>query len=240
MNRPIDTSLDAKVIDLYVNHRWTMRRIARSLETDHHAVQRLLARHAVAIDKRGRVCEPFSAEHRRKLSEAKVKNPSGHAFKKGEKHSWPTWSKGKKMTHDFRLKQIRVKFGLDDVYDLSPYVDLDRFLFLSRLICKLRKWLGSTESEKHRAQLDFIKRFYFDQSFNLLYDGWVKSGRNKWHRPSLDHRTPKSRGGTFDLDNLRFITWFENRAKADMDDKEWRKFKSETKTTSSLFVDQPQ
>ena len=49
--------------------------------------------------------------------------------------------------------------------------------------------------------------------------------------PSLDHIIPISRGGSWELDNLQIISWFENRAKCDMTQQElynminkyWRK-----------------
>jgi len=40
----------------------------------------------------------------------------------------------------------------------------------------------------------------------------------------------------YSLDNLRFITWFENRAKAEMNLQEWNKFKKTTNTKSDLFI----
>ena len=48
--------------------------------------------------------------------------------------------------------------------------------------------------------------------------------------------TPISKGGTYDIENLQVLTWFENRAKCDMNQEEWEKFKKETNTTSAYFV----
>lgn len=45
-------------------------------------------------------------------------------------------------------------------------------------------------------------------------------------KPSLDHITPKAKGGTNELDNLQFLTWFENRCKNDMSQEDWDKMKS--------------
>ena len=36
---------------------------------------------------------------------------------------------------------------------------------------------------------------------------------------------PKSKGGTNDLKNLQFLTWFENRSKNNMTQNEWNKLK---------------
>lgn len=55
--------------------------------------------------------------------------------------------------------------------------------------------------------------------------------------PSLDHIHPQAKKGSWNLENLQFLTWFENRAKADMSQEEWGKFKRETNTRSDLFID---
>ena len=39
-----------------------------------------------------------------------------------------------------------------------------------------------------------------------------------------------------DLDNIQFLTWFENRAKAEMSQQEWDIFKKKTNTKSDLFI----
>ncbi len=40
-------------------------------------------------------------------------------------------------------------------------------------------------------------------------------------RPTIDHITPKANKGGNDLENLQFLSWFENRCKNDMSQKEW-------------------
>ena len=40
-------------------------------------------------------------------------------------------------------------------------------------------------------------------------------------KPSIDHIVPKAKGGTNDLNNLQFLSWFENRCKNDMTQNEW-------------------
>ena len=51
------------------------------------------------------------------------------------------------------------------------------------------------------------------------------SGYEKYKKPSLDHIVPKAKGGTNDLNNLQFLSWFENRCKNDMTQEEWNNLK---------------
>ena len=41
----------------------------------------------------------------------------------------------------------------------------------------------------------------------------------------LDHIQAKSNGGSLFIDNLQFISWLENRAKADIEQELWNKMK---------------
>ena len=52
-----------------------------------------------------------------------------------------------------------------------------------------------------------------------------KRGKEKYKKPSLDHIVPKSKGGTNDIENLQFLSWFENRCKNDMSKEDWNNLK---------------
>ena len=57
-----------------------------------------------------------------------------------------------------------------------------------------------------------------------------KKGKKKWLKPSLDHINPRSNNRSLiDLDNLQFLTWFENRCKTDIPQNEWENIKSKIK-----------
>jgi hypothetical protein len=49
---------------------------------------------------------------------------------------------------------------------------------------------------------------------------------DKYKKPLIDQIIPKAKGGTNDLNNLQFLTWFENLSKRDMTQEEWEVVKS--------------
>lgn len=69
--------------------------------------------------------------------------------------------------------------------------------------------------------IHYIEKFYFDPQFNLVYSRWIASGKQRYLKPSVDHIHPRSLQGGNDLDNLQFLSWFENRCKNDMSQEEW-------------------
>lgn len=77
-------------------------------------------------------------------------------------------------------------------------------------------------TEEYKA---YVEKFYRDYQFNALYFKWINNKKDKYLKPSLDHKIPKSKGGTNDLRNLQFLTWFENRCKNDMSQVEWDNMK---------------
>ena len=200
---------------LYVDEMWTLRRIADHFGTNHHRVKRALVALGVEITNAHRLREPMTVERRAQIGKQS----------RGRK----AWNKG--VTADEaqirRMMKARMRTGID----LDAYPDLQRLQLLVRLTSKHFKHLGSDAARKA-----FLDRFYFDGQFNRIYDKWLESGKSKWLFPSLDHKVSKCNGGSWELDNLQFLTWFENRAKAEMNQDEWESFKQSTQTKSDLFV----
>lgn len=111
-------------------------------------------------------------------------------------------------------------------YDwLMQFKDFKKLQFLNNAITnKCGRWNVNTEWYKK-----YIVKFYDDKQFNSIYNKWCLSGYDKYKKPSIDHIIPKSKGGTNDLNNLQFLTWFENRAKNDLNNNEWLKIKNNIK-----------
>lgn len=207
---------EQEIVRLYVEELWTLRRIAGHLGTNHHRVRRVLNRHGVPITAKRRR-PPMSEERRRQISE-RAKGRS-------------TWSKGLKLSEAFCRANMKGRLG--GAIDLGKYPDYAKLKFLTAILAKRKSGLGGDDA----SRVAFLDRFYFDEGFNAVYAAWIESGKDKWHYPSLDHKHAKSNGGGWDLDNLRFITWFENRAKAEMSVDEWDRFKAATGTKSELFIE---
>lgn len=105
---------------------------------------------------------------------------------------------------------------------LLQFEDFEKLSFLNRQITNRDdRFTETTEWYK-----SYIERFYYDDSFNRLYARYLQTGKQKYLKPSLDHIIPKSHGGTNQIDNLRFITFFENMCKRDIPPEEWEKMKT--------------
>lgn len=59
----------------------------------------------------------------------------------------------------------------------------------------------------------------------MVYNRWNISEKDHLKIPSLDHIVPKAKGGTNDIENLQFLSWFENRCKNDMSKEDWNNLK---------------
>ena len=111
---------------------------------------------------------------------------------------------------------VHLKYDVDLDW-LMSFEDMRKLKYLNKSISRKRDYTGFDT----KLYIKFIEKFYNDDNFNRLYDKWILTN-DKYIKPSLDHIKPKSKGGSLiDLDNLRFISWFENRTKMDFDEDEW-------------------
>jgi hypothetical protein len=108
---------------------------------------------------------------------------------------------------------------------LMQFKDFKKLKLLNDVITDRNgRWEVDTEWYK-----EYLLKFYSDKQFNSIYHKWCLSGYVKYKKPSIDHIIPKAKGGTNDLENLQFLSWFENRCKNDMTQSEWDILKSNIK-----------
>lgn len=201
------------IIRLYEEERWTLRMIAEKYHTNHHLIRRRLEGEGIKITRRNSL-KKFTQGHRDKISESRKALYESGAI--------TTWSKGKKMTRDHNLKNMKAHLKYDVSLEwLNSFEDMEKLKYLNRSITKERdKSCFTTEIYKQ-----FIEKFYNDEKFNALFEKWQIT-KDKWIKPSLDHIKAKCNGGTLLLDNLQFVSWLENRAKVDIDQAEWALMKT--------------
>ena len=132
--------------------------------------------------------------------------------------------------------------GIDNIFISLFSEDFEKFLQIHKMLIKTtNKYYANCDVEIYK---EAILYFWNDNQFNKVYDFWKKEREKEekntfydWAKPSLDHKIPKSKGGTDELKNLQVLTVFENLSKRDMSQEEWEAFKEKTKTTSSYFIE---
>ena len=123
-------------------------------------------------------------------------------------------------TRDYNNMATHLRFDVTIKW-LMQFKDFKKLKLLNEVITNRdNRWSMSTE-----WYTQYIKTFYFNPQFNSIYSQWVLSNYMRYKKPSIDYIVPKSRGGTNDIDNLQFLTWFENRCKNNMSQKEWLELK---------------
>ena len=198
-------TINQKVIKAYVPYQTTLRDVSRVVGIDHHRVKRILEAEGIPVVKGKQ--KVFTNEHRENISKAC----------KGRK----TWSKGKRMPKESLYKNMasHIRFNVSAEW-LSQFDDVEKLKFLNSCITD-RSGRYAVNDAWYK---EYILKFYYDLQFNSIYEKWLGSG-DKYMRPTIDHINPKANGGNNDIDNLQFLTWFENRAKNDMTLNEWNKLK---------------
>ena len=195
-------NLDEEIKRLYVDEKFTLRKVGRIIGKDHHYIKRRLVTMGIEITRKDRKHEPISEETRRKISKST----------KGRVSSWTGKKMPKSAIYKNMLTHIRWDISLDF---LTQFDNIEKLKCLNKMLFKRTPENFGTKNYKL-----FITKFYYDEKFNKQFNYFSES-KNKWDMPSLDHIIPLSKGGTWDLDNLQILSWFENRAKCNMDNQEF-------------------
>ena len=125
------------------------------------------------------------------------------------------------IERNYNNMATHLRFDISTTW-LMQFNDFEKLKLLNDVITnRSGRWDVSTKWYK-----SYIERFYDDDQFNRIYERWINSGKEKYKKPSLDHIIPKAKGGTNDIENLQFLSWFENRCKNDMSQLEWSSLKS--------------
>jgi 5-methylcytosine-specific restriction endonuclease McrA len=211
-------NLEKRICEEYRAGIDSFRDVAERLETNHKLVGRVLRRNGIEIRKAPP--KPMSDVTKKKIGE---KSKGRVAWNKGK-------SAKKTMTIKSRFENMRSHMRWNvDIDFLMKFDDFEKLKFLNKSISRKRDF-GDVTTNHYK---EFIEHFYKDKQFNSLYDNWLNNGEQKLLRPSIDHILPKSRGGSEELKNLQFLTWFENFSKRDMTQEEWENVK---KNIGDYFV----
>lgn len=205
-----------ELIRLYLEERLSINKLWKIYKSSNWYIRKILEDNNIEINHKNRKKYIFTVEHKRKI---------------WEKSKWRKTRLWMKVSEEQRRKNMIWHLKTDvTIKDIEKYNNLDMLMFLNKVISRHKNNFNTKKD-----YIAYLDKFFFDDMFNKLYLNWINNWKGKRYRPSLEHLLPISRWWTFDLENLTFTTWFENRAKAEMTLQERYIFKKETWTNSNLF-----
>lgn len=207
-----------QIINEYKSKNFTLVDLANKHEVDYRRIRSILIKNNIDIIN-GNKIKPVPEERKLKMSKVKKEMFASGKLK--------IWCQGKKRNKIDLYKNMKAHLKYEiELEWLMEYEDIEKLKFLNKSLTRERNKKGfNTEIYKN-----FIKKFYFDDQFNTLYNKWLLNKTDLWLKPSLDHIKPKSKGGSLtDLNNLQFLTWLENKCKSNMEQSKWTQIKSNIK-----------
>jgi len=190
-----------EVIKLYTIDKISITNIAKKINVNPISISKLLKSKNIKIK------YIFTKEHIQNIS--------------GPKNNKSIGQKGKKCTLITNYKNManHLRYDIDYMW-LLQFKNFDKLKFLNCTISRSRDYNFDTE-----LYINYIIKFYYDKKFNNIYNKWIKNDKNIWLKPSLDHIKPKTKNKLDTIDNLKFLTWFENRCKSNINIDDWNKMK---------------
>lgn len=193
---------DVDIEDIIIKYKsgsYSMKTLAEIYHISHHRVRDILIENNVAI---------FSNKRNipKDLREYQIV----------QRTNYP------KHTIESRYKNMiaHIRFDISLKW-LMQFEDIEKIKILNKAITDKKERYGNNT----KWYKQYIEKFYYDKKFNKIYLAYVNSNYDEYLKPSLDHIIPKSLGGTNELNNLRFITWFENRTKNNLSLERWNYIK---------------
>jgi len=217
----MDTEL---IIKLYVEDDLNLREIARKLSTNHKLIARILRRNNIEIIKKKP--RDFTEEHKKNIGESRkriIKEGKFIPYNKGLNMKNYTLKDGRNgiiLVYKNMKNHLRTNVELEW---LMKFEDIEKLKFLNKSIVR-RRDCGDYDKEFY---ISFINKFYYDEKFNNIYNNWLMNKSDNYLKPSIDHIIPKCKGGDlFDINNIQFLTWFENKCKSDISQIKWDNMKN--------------
>ena len=190
------------IINYYKTGRFSMKTLGSMYHTSHHRIRDILIENGIEI-----------------LSKFRNINKENIDYKIMYRTSIRSYAYDKISLYKNMKAHLRFDVSLEW---LMQFDDIDKIKVLNKAISD-RKGRWGNDSEWYKS---YIEKFYYDDKYNKIYNAYIESGFDDYLRPSLDHIVPKSAKGTNDINNLRFVTWFENRAKNNMSLERWEYIKA--------------
>jgi hypothetical protein len=198
--------MEKLIIKLYTINKLSLRGVGSVVNKNHHFIKRVLIKNNIKIEK-GRI-KPITEEHKKSISKSCIGRIG--------------WNKGLKSSKESLYKNMVSHLRFDVSLDwMKQFEDVEKLKCLNSAISSK----GGRYNESDSWYKEYIETFYNDKGFNTVYQKWILD-KTKYKKPSLDHINPKCNGGINTLNNLQFLSWFENRCKNDMSQLEWNKLKT--------------